>query len=140
MLMASSNENKNVKIDSRPHAFTEFYGKTFKSLHDTGSTASYINENVAKWLKSNEAFPCFTSSRIRLEDGSVKETTECFETTINEEGASLTERGELRDAQENEPQHLLEMEFTKFKGLKGCTNFTEHVIRIKSEQPGMPAI
>lgn len=41
---------------------------------DTGSTASYINEDVAKYLETKKVPKYYTVSKIKLDDGSIKET------------------------------------------------------------------
>lgn len=51
------------------------------------------------------------------------------------ESLMLVEREELQTKQKEELETFLKEEFAKFKALKGCTNFTEHVIKVKSDEP-----
>lgn len=186
-----------------------------------------MNEEVAQWLRDNDTAITLTSSRIRLADGSYKETNESFEVTFlmydriakhkfsvlpnlpmdvligdellrkmgfmlikpdgfevesleeetgneetavtqdvppvrensgmtqeltvesptdnccvasseekeYEEGGRFVDKQDLTELQRNELENLLKVELKRFEDLKGCTNFTEHVIRMKSDQP-----
>lgn len=71
--MACENENTHARVDSRPHIGIEIFGRSFRGLMDTGSTASYINEEVAEWLKAKNVNKILTNSRIKLADGSLKD-------------------------------------------------------------------
>lgn len=226
-VMASENDPSS-KVDSRPHVTVGLYDKDFNGLMDTGSTASYISEDVAEWLSSKKANKYFASSKIKLADGSVKDTSECYDVTLlilgkivkhkftvmpklqvqvligdellrkigvrltdsegfevggptiddagnnhvtamqqvssdkneslvevetaevtdsccvvsnlecehsEETEGGLIERKDLTSAQESQLNALLERELKKFNSLTGCTNYAEHVITMKSDQP-----
>lgn len=79
-IMAS--EGTNTRIDSRPHVQVGVFERNFKGLMDTGSTASYINEEVAEWLRLKKAQKYCAISRIKLADGSLKETSEYYEINL----------------------------------------------------------
>lgn len=81
--MASENEGSRYRTDSRPHTVIGFLGRGYEALLDTGSTASYINEEVAKWLIESGVQCSISSSRLRLADGSIKETYQSFELTVD---------------------------------------------------------
>lgn len=215
--MASEHHFKSAQGDSRPHSVVNICGREFVALLDTGSTASYVNEDVANLLNEIRVEKGTVSTKIRLADGSIKNLTDSFEVdttmdsikrlhkftvmptlseqvligddflkkegiclcnsqgnpikvmptdlqdrdrilavtdeeskdvamisqcpTTNELPTSnigdvmLIERSELNEEQEQVLQSLLHEEFKKFDALKGCTNYTEHVIKVKTHEP-----
>lgn len=52
-----------------------------------------------------------------------------------ETNEQLTERKNLSPEEESRLKICLEKEFVIFHRLKGCTNYTEHIIRMKSDEP-----
>uniref|UniRef100_T1GET6 CCHC-type domain-containing protein n=1 Tax=Megaselia scalaris TaxID=36166 RepID=T1GET6_MEGSC len=81
-VMASRNDSAIKRIDKRPHISITLFGKSYRALLDTGSTASYISEDVALWANENGAIREHTVSSVKLADGSIKETSDLFRLEI----------------------------------------------------------
>lgn len=90
-------------------------------------------EITSQEIGGNPEFEVLTASQeecCAMEKGNVSQVVETTDTN-----KSLTSRDTLSPEQEQALKLLLEEEFEKSKKLAGCTNFTEHVIKVKTDQP-----
>lgn len=67
-----------IRCDPRPHLVVGILNQDFEALLDTGSTASYIDSNVAAWIDSLGDFRTSAITNIRLTDGTLKHTNSSF--------------------------------------------------------------
>lgn len=90
--MASEDEELTNKIDTRPHICLMLFGRHFKALLDTGSTASYIRADVAQWVQENGVRKIENMKKIKLADGSIKETMESVDLVVTLHTKSISHR------------------------------------------------